>query len=589
MGAFASAAVMGPRGRSGLGAGISRVRPRLRSCFPTCLRPRLRSGLRPCLFLAALCLMAARAMGQEAVRPGRAGAGIAGERTGIAGERAWESIADRTPRGSLAQAPSEAPMMALEGAIEDSVYVVGPGDRFVLGIWGVAPLSLDLQVDLEGRLFIPQVGVVPASDRTLREVRRSVAEMMRRDYPRSTWTLSLVEAREFRAFVTGRVAQPGSRRATGTERVADLIARSGPLLDGASTRNVVIDRRDGTRVRADLERFRRLGDLRANPFVRDGDRVNVPTAGPVVEIYGAVRDSSGVHEWVEGERVSGLVELAGGMRPEALADSIRLVRVVPGRAAETLICRLPEVDPVLQAYDQVFVGAREDREPGPVVTLRGEVRLPGSHPIVEGRSRLRDALMAAGGFTADAAIAEATLTRNPKDLPRNNDPEYERLALMTPSAMSRTEYGYFKMKSNERAGKMLLDFAGVLADAGHADNIPLRDGDLIEVPALRPFIQVNGQVASPGALRYDPALTVKDYLRLAGGYSWNAQKNRVTLIRAGSQEWVRSDVQSARPLPGDVIWVPERTERSTWATVREGLLVLSQVATIVLITDQLTR
>ncbi len=43
------------------------------------------------------------------------------------------------------------------------------------------------------------------------------------------------------------------------------------------------------------------------------------------------------------------------------------------------------------------------------------------------------------------------------------------------------------------------------------------------------------------------------------------------------------------PQPGDRLWVPEKPPRSTWATVRDVVVLLSQVATIYLVIDQATK
>lgn len=474
------------------------------------------------------------------------------------------------------------------GPVVDSLYVVGPGDRFLLGEPGGDPQFVELVVDLEGNLAVPGLGVFPVSGVSLDAARARLLSEIRRLRPRAELNLTLIEARRFRVYLLGQLSTPGSYPANGLDRVSDLIDRVGNLKGTASKRRITRFGTGGDTMRVDLLRFQLLGDARLNPYLRDGDRIVVPYAGRSVEIFGAVHDP-GAFEFVDGERVSGLIELAGGLLPNALPDSIRLVR--PGRVEGTEVeirFDFPQSDPALRARDQVFIRTDPNYDRGPVVTLEGEFVYPMVLPIREGETRVRDVILAAGGFTAEAAIDEAALIRTQRG-EQLQDLEYERLKQLPVADMRETEYQYFKMKSRERPGKMQVDFRAVLADSNHADNIPLARGDLITVPRLSEYIQVSGQVANPGAVRFEPGLRVSDYVERAGGYSWNARKSRLTLIRATTGEWIRNPGDSDMPQPGDVVWVPEKPDRDYWGIFKDTMLVAGQVATVVLLAREVTR
>jgi polysaccharide biosynthesis/export protein len=475
-----------------------------------------------------------------------------------------------------------------DGAVIDSVYIVGPGDRLVLGIWGVDPQQTELQVDLEGNLLLPQLGALSVAGLPLSRVKERLTSRMRQIYPRAEITLSLTSAREFRVFLAGNVANPGSYRVSAVDRVADLVDRAGTANPNASFRNVQLKRRDGTGATVDLQRFYLGGDLKDNPILRDGDVVVVPFVGAQVELYGAVH-TPGIFEHLEGERLSDLLTVAGGLNVEALPDSICLVRFgADGLSTTTRYFNYPAENPELQSRDQIFVRPRPDWHAGPTVELKGEFQYPMLLPIVEGTTRVSDAIAAGGGFTEDAAVNEATLTRtgDPEQL---KDLEYERLKLVPIADMSRTEYEYFKMKQREKQGKMEVDFRSVLADPGRPDNILLKRGDVLYTPMSRKFVQVSGQVGNPGNIQHDSNLTVPDYIERAGGYSWNARKSRTTLIRGRTGEWVRDPSDSLHPEPGDVIWVPEKPEPNLWVLFKDGMMVASQAATVYLLIQQVTK
>ena len=72
---------------------------------------------------------------------------------------------------------------------------------------------------------------------------------------------------------------------------------------------------------------------------------------------------------------------------------------------------------------------------------------------------------------------------------------------------------------------------------------------------------------------------VADYVNLAGGFSERALRGKVRIKRAVTgQTILAKDVPALEP--GDLIWVPERGESSTWQNTQSLLLVLAQIATV---------
>ncbi len=80
----------------------------------------------------------------------------------------------------------------------------------------------------------------------------------------------------------------------------------------------------------------------------------------------------------------------------------------------------------------------------------------------------------------------------------------------------------------------------------------------VEVLNYRPFY-ILGEVKSPGGYPYVNGMTVINAVALAGGYTYRARENKVTIVRAGNNE--RKTIPADHDtlvLPGDVIEVPER-------------------------------
>ena len=80
----------------------------------------------------------------------------------------------------------------------------------------------------------------------------------------------------------------------------------------------------------------------------------------------------------------------------------------------------------------------------------------------------------------------------------------------------------------------------------------------ISVKQYRPFY-LNGEVARPGGIPYQPGLTMERAISLGGGFTPRASKNKVKVLRATDPNGKAQSIKSNDPVyPGDVITVPER-------------------------------
>jgi protein involved in polysaccharide export with SLBB domain len=288
-----------------------------------------------------------------------------------------------------------------------------------------------------------------------------------------------------------------------------------------------------------------------------------------------------------------MIRLAGGLTQKAVLDTIEVARYAPGNTVPEIsyLHRAPDGgDGVygfpLQARDAVQIRTDPNWDIRHRVELKGEVRFPGTYIVNEERTTLSELIARAGGFTPDASLREATVVRKVDESIK--DPEYERLRLVPTADMSRTEYEYFKMRGRQRVGLMAVNFVDLFEKGDSTQDVLLRDGDVITVPLRKTYVTLAGQIAIPGNIRYEPGLSVNDYIARSGGFAWKAAKGRTVLIRASTGEWIKQgnvDVVG----PGDTIWVPEIPDRDWYTMFKETLLILSQVATIWLVIRTSTR
>lgn len=472
---------------------------------------------------------------------------------------------------------------ALQGPVDPTLYVVGPGDRFTITLWGQDVVSLSPVVTPEGELVLPGIATIDVAGRTLDEVKRAVRSSLSEVYRSVQITVSLVELRQTKVSVLGAVSRPGAYVGTALDLASELIAKAGGLRAGASERNITITRRDGTTERVDLVRYRNAGDLAANPPILDGDVIFVPYATRHVFAYGAVANP-GRYELVEGETVASLIDIAGGFARGAVTDTVELREFVDETETRSETIAVAEAGSrLLRDGDQVYVQALNEWRKVRRVFVDGEVEYPGTYGINEGVDRLSDVLARAGGLTEEASAHDATLFR--VEPAAEDDPEFQRLKLVPVANMSETEYAYFKTKCRERGNRVVVDLEKVVA-GDEAQDVLLRDGDRIYVPKLTRTVIVDGQVANPGHVEYVPGKRYGHYVSRAGGYTARAQRGRVTVIRAASGEWVNAR-RAGEVLPGDTVWVPERPEGDWWTTLRDVAQFAASVATVFLLFKQI--
>ena len=77
----------------------------------------------------------------------------------------------------------------------------------------------------------------------------------------------------------------------------------------------------------------------------------------------------------------------------------------------------------------------------------------------------------------------------------------------------------------------------------------------ISIEEYRP-IYIVGEVKRPGSFPYQPALTVKKAIALAGGYTERAARNRFSIVRANDSAQTTRGIRGNEAVkPGDVITV----------------------------------
>ena len=92
---------------------------------------------------------------------------------------------------------------AFEGAIDETAYIVGPGDIFYFTVWGAMEDRYPLTISPEGYLYVPSVGELDVSGSTLAATKKKIMKASEDAYEKSNVSLSLAALRFFRVSVVG--------------------------------------------------------------------------------------------------------------------------------------------------------------------------------------------------------------------------------------------------------------------------------------------------------------------------------------------------------------------------------------------------
>jgi polysaccharide export outer membrane protein len=174
--------------------------------------------------------------------------------------------ADKKP---AAQAPT----------LANEEYRLGPGDKLRIEVYKDAQLSQSVQVRPDGKITLPLIGDMEATNRTPIELRDAIASSLKEYVTNPTVTVIVVEALASKIFVMGEVTHPGTMELHGPTTILQALAMAGGFKEFANTKDVKVLRPKSGGNNMETIRFNYKDVINgdAKPFyLRSGDTVIVP-------------------------------------------------------------------------------------------------------------------------------------------------------------------------------------------------------------------------------------------------------------------------------------------------------------------------
>jgi polysaccharide export outer membrane protein len=327
-------------------------------------------------------------------------------------------------------------------------------------------------------------------------------------------------------------------------------------------------------------------------------RVQGTAAHPTETVYvdGQVK-VAGEYPLEPGMRVSDLVRAGGGPADPAYVGQAELTRytVTAGGSRRTELIAVDlaaalrgdaSANIALQPFDRLSVkqvplwGEEES------VTLRGDVRFPGTYSIRRGET-LKSVIDRAGGLTQYAFPQGSVFTR--EALRKREQEQLDQLAgrmerditsfalggavgvgqSSGAATLSLAQSLLGQLRGTRAVGRVVIDLPRLIRDpVGSTNDVVLRGGDQLFVPRLQQQVTVLGEVQNSTSLLYHPRLSRDDYIAQSGGLTRRADGGQVYVVRANGSvvasegsRWFRRGGSRAEIKPGDTIVVPLNVER----------------------------
>lgn len=474
-------------------------------------------------------------------------------------------------------------------------YLLDYGDTLNVGFIGSTqtkrPYSLVVRRD--GSITVPEIGKIFVGGLLLKDASKLIDERVARTIVGAESFVTLTNMRDIKVLVTGAVNNPGMYTLSGNSSVFSALIAAAGITENGSYRHISIKRDNELLAKIDLYEAFVFGNTKFNVPLRSGDAIIVSTSLPQATISGGVGNPA-IYEFIKGETLLDLIEMAQGFIPGTDQSSLMLKRINNDNTISDISIGVNSLDKFeLMNGDSFFVDYYS-AVPNPIysVNISGQVNKPGKYSIKTGQT-LKDLITLAGGYTDSAYEIAGVLTRERAKLIEKefNERLYQDMirflsssarAAMLGSGQSSLPLLLSEFKNVEPIGRLTAEFSLSRISKDPSLDTLLEDGDQIFIPSYSQEVYVLGEVITPGARLYNSSLSPRDYITKSGGIGKFGDKSRVIVISPSGDSYLASmgffgSLLSGDELiiPGSVIYVPREIGQL------DGLSYASAIAPIV--------
>ena len=381
-------------------------------------------------------------------------------------------------------------------------YVLGPGDKLEVSVYGVQQFDDTVPVNFEGKITIQNVGQIAVAGMSIEAATQKIRAAIARVYStvrsgQSQVSVSLSDIRTIKVTIVGG-KQPGNYSISSLASVYNALHLAGGPGKNGSYRNIELIRNNKVYKNVDIYKFIVKGDQSENVNLRDNDVIRIPTYTERVVVEGEVK-RPGIFEMKKGETFSDLLNFASGFNEFAYTASVNVLQKT-GKEFKVHDINESDFGTYLPKSGDVFKVTKILNRFENRIKIEGAVFRPDYYSYSEGM-RISDLITRAEGIKEDAYTKRARIIRLKTDLT--------------------TEI-------------VNIDLSAALSGDLNSD-IELKREDIVTVYSILDFreeykITIDGEVKNPGEYEYFDNLTLNDLVVQVGGLTGSASK-RVEIAR----------------------------------------------------------
>ena len=237
----------------------------------------------------------------------------------------------------------------------------------------------------------------------------------------------------------------------------------------------------------------------------------------------------------------------------------------------------------LEPFDIIYIRKSPEYVEQAVVMIEGEVQFAGEYVLSNVAASLTSAVERAGGISLFANTEGAYLRRLKTEFDLERDKSLEMLNKVDRKNADDTSLVMKeKIKVNEYYA-VGINLKKALENPGSIDDIQLQEGDKLVVPKLVNTVKISGAVYYPNTISYQPNMSVRKYIEMAGGYSQRAKKKAFVIHQNGMVTRKGKLVK-----PGSEIVVPFKPERQPMSVAEWVGIGTSAISMATMITSLTT-
>jgi protein involved in polysaccharide export with SLBB domain len=393
-------------------------------------------------------------------------------------------------------------------------YVIGPGDKLFIDIYGQSENYYQVEVSPEGNAILENVGPVNLSGLSLLNAEKRLVSRLKKVYQginqkKTFVNISVGVPRAIRVNIVGEVNLPGTYNFSAFNTVYNAIYVAGGITEKATLRDIKLFRNNKLVNTVDVYKFLTKGDGSSNIRLENNDLILVSPYSNRISIDGAVK-LPGKFEFKNNETLSDLIFYSGGFTENASTKKIKVTRIINDQL------KIVDINSDQFDFFQLKTGDKFQVEEiinkyNDRIIVKGAVYRPGVYSISD-KMTINDLITKAEGLKPDVFLNRATVTRTNSDYSTTN------ISLNLKEELQNPQFNL------EEEDVITIFSINDLSEEG--------------------YVEISGEVSNSGVYPYSKNISLIDLILSAGGFKDNATGKRVEITRRVSNENSNNEILS---------------------------------------------